>query len=95
MSTQMQHSSVFVASISIGTPPRTVKCKIDTGFVDVWLSARVAEQSQTLIPQPLQEAFAKTQVKDHGKVPEIISSAGTLRGYQGMDTIRLGSRVFE
>jgi hypothetical protein len=95
MSTQMQHSSVFVASISIGTPPRTVKCKIDTGFADVWLSARVAEQSQTLIPQPLQEAFAKTQVKDHGKVPEIISSAGTLRGYQGMDTIRLGSRVFE
>lgn len=93
--TQVQHSSVFVASILIGTPLRTVKCKIDTGFADVWLSARVAEQSQTLIPQPLQKAFAKTPVKAHGKVHEITFSAGKLRGYQGMDTIRLGSRVFE
>mmetsp|Transcript_49927 Transcript_49927/g.99086 ORF Transcript_49927/g.99086 Transcript_49927/m.99086 type:complete len:652 (+) Transcript_49927:53-2008(+) len=93
---QWQRNDAFVASISVGTPPQSVRCKVDTGFADVWLSARVAEQSQTLVvPLPLQEGFAKTPVKDNGKVLEMTSPGGTLRGYQGKDTIHIGSRVLQ
>jgi len=92
---QGQLDGAFVTRISVGTPPRTINCKVDTGFADVWLSARLAEQSHTFVPQTRQDVDAETPGRDHKEALEMTSSRTTLRGYRGMDTIRVGSRVFE
>jgi len=87
---------MFIADISVGTPPQTMKCLLDTGTADIWIPSRRcrsceqghhfhADKSDTFMP-----AVART---DQGLMPVPVRmdyKSGEVVGFLVQDTIGLG-----
>lgn len=87
---------MFIADISVGTPPQTMKCLLDSGTADIWIPSRRcrsceqghhfhADKSETFMP-----AVART---DQGLMPVPVRmdyKSGEVVGFLVQDTIGLG-----
>jgi hypothetical protein len=87
---------MFIADISVGTPPQTMKCLLDSGTADIWIPSRRcrsceqghhfhADKSDTFMP-----AVART---DQGLMPVPVRmdyKSGEVVGFLVQDTIGLG-----
>lgn len=97
---RLSRSHMFVAEITVGTPPQTLNCLLDSGSADLWVpsmrckSCRTrhhfhADASSTFMP-----AIAHT---DHGDMPvpvEVDDNSGRIVGFIVQDRVSLGPWVF-
>jgi len=91
-SLRMPRSHSFVTNISVGTPPRTMRCLIDTSFADLWVPHSICKGSSTFLAEmapPPGIAWTPVQIRiDTGR-------KGLFTGYRAHDTVGFGSAVFQ
>mmetsp|Transcript_86315 Transcript_86315/g.279487 ORF Transcript_86315/g.279487 Transcript_86315/m.279487 type:complete len:576 (-) Transcript_86315:239-1966(-) len=94
---QVSRSHVFVASITVGTPPQALTCLLDSGSADLWVPSRRckscrnthhfhAEESSTFMP-----AIAHTPRGDVPVPVQASGNTGAVVGFLVQDTVGLGS----
>jgi len=96
-SLRMPRSHSFVTNISVGTPPRSMRCLIDTSFADLWVPHRLCNGSSTFVAEMAQAPtkhdallpWTQVQIRyDTGR-------KGLIIGYRAHDTVRFGPAVFQ
>jgi len=94
-SLRLPRSHSFVTNISVGTPPTTMRCLIDTSFADLWVPHRICKGSSTFVPDMAPAKHDALLPWDPVKIRVDTGHKGLFVGYLGHDTVRFGSAVFE
>lgn len=98
---QLSRSHVFVADITVGTPPQRLSCLLDSGSADLWIPSKQckncgnkryfhADQSSTFMP-----AMSHTPTGDVPVPVQAGNNVGEIVGFLVEDTVRLGSVEFQ
>lgn len=96
---QVDRHHAQIATISLGTPPQTLRCLLDSGSSDLWVPSRrcadcdnsrhfYADASSTFKPVLEESTFGG---RPRPKVVRISYGSGTVAGYSVRDTLKFGS----
>ncbi|XP_047630248.1 pregnancy-associated glycoprotein 2-like [Phacochoerus africanus] len=85
---------IYVGNITIGTPPQQFSVVFDTGASDTWVPS-IYCQSMACVIHNILDPFQSTTFKFSGKIFSLPYGAGTVTGFIGYDTIRVGDLIIK